>query len=225
VFLKWPEPGAAKTRLAPALGAEAAARLYRRLAEAGLRATRPEGREYERLLCYAPEGARERVASWLPGEALWAQPEGDLGRRMASAFDEGFRRGADRVALVGTDIPWITRELVARSFEALAPADLVLGPARDGGYYLVAQKEPHPQLFSGIAWSTPGVLAATCDRAAARGLAVHLLEPLHDLDTLGDLRATWERLDPLIAGDPELREKVARAIGRPRGGPEVFGGE
>jgi rSAM/selenodomain-associated transferase 1 len=215
VFVKWPEPGATKTRLIPALGAEAAARLYRRLAETGMAATRPQAGEYERLLCFSPPDAQGAIRAWFPEEALWAQPEGDLGHRMASAFDEAFRRGAERVALVGTDIPWITSGLVARSFDALAGADLVLGPAHDGGYYLVALGGRQPELFAGIEWSTPGVLAATRDRAATLGLETRLLEPLHDLDTVRDLHETWDRLDPLLLCDPELRARVARAIGRP----------
>lgn len=214
VFLKWPEPGATKTRLVPALGAEGAARLYRLLAETGMGATRPWEREYERLLCFAPRDARERIQGWFPGEVLWAQPEGDLGQRMASAFEEGFRRGADRVALVGTDVPWVSRSLVARAFAALASADLVLGPAHDGGYYLVALQRPRPELFAGVEWSTPGVLAATRARAAHLGLQDHCLEPMRDIDTVDDLRDTWERLEPLLATDSHLRHEVARAIGR-----------
>jgi rSAM/selenodomain-associated transferase 1 len=215
VFLRWPEPGAAKTRLVPALGAPLAARLYRLMAEAGVAATRPLGAEYDRLLCFTPPAARDRVEAWFPGEGLWPQPEGDLGRRMASAFAHGFRHGYDRVALVGTDVPWVSRELVASSLAALGSADVVLGPAHDGGYYLVALARPRPELFHGIAWSTPGVLAATRDRAAALGLSSRLLEPMPDVDTLEDLRATWDRLEPLLDRDPEARAQMARAIGRP----------
>jgi len=214
VFLKWPEPGATKTRLVPALGTEGAARLYRLLAETGMEATRPREREYERLLCFAPQDARERIQAWFPGEALWAQPEGDLGQRMAAAFDEGFRRGAERVALVGTDVPWVSRSLVARGLAALASADLVLGPAHDGGYYLVALARPRPELFAGVEWSTPGVLSATRARAARLGLKDQCLEPMRDIDTVDDLRDTWERLEPLLAPDPDLRQKVAQAVGR-----------
>jgi rSAM/selenodomain-associated transferase 1 len=214
VFLKWPEPGAAKTRLVPVLGVEAAARLYRLLAEASMSATRPRDREYARLLCYAPPGARERIRGWFPEEPIWAQPEGDLGRRMASAFEEGFRLRAERVALVGTDIPWVSRDLVRRAFLGLASADVVLGPAHDGGYYLVALPRPQPALFEGMEWSTPGVLAVTRERASALGLRVQCLEPMHDIDTLDDLRDTWERLEPLLGRDPDLRLAVARAIGR-----------
>lgn len=212
LFLKWPEPGLAKTRLIPALGPETAAAVYRLLAEAEVAATRPKAREYDRLFCFSPADAEARIRAWFPGEGVWPQPEGDLGQRMATAFEAGFRSGARRVALVGTDIPWVTRGLVARSFEALASADVVLGPTHDGGYYLVAMARPLPQLFEGIEWSSTGVLAATRDRAQALGLETHLVMPLTDIDTIDDLRATWDELEPLLGREPEVRDAVARAL-------------
>jgi glycosyltransferase A (GT-A) superfamily protein (DUF2064 family) len=118
------------------------------------------------------------------------------------------------VALVGTDIPWVSRDLVRRAFLGLASAEVVLGPAHDGGYYLVALPRPQPALFEGMEWSTPGVLAATRERASALGLRVQCLEPMHDIDTFDDLRDTWERLEPLLGRDPDLRLAVARAFGR-----------
>ena len=217
LFLKWPEPGTTKTRLVPALGPEAAAGVYRLLAEAAIGATRPRGRGrgYERILCFTPGDAKERIGRWFPNEPLWPQPEGDLGQRMESAFEEAFRRGAERVALVGTDIPGVTRDLVARSFEALASADLVLGPAHDGGYYLVATARPLPELFRGIAWSTSGVLDATRDRAASLGLRTSLLEALNDVDVIDDLASGWDGLEPILGREPRVRDAVARALRRP----------
>lgn len=218
LFLKWPEPGLAKTRLIPALGAETAAAVYRLLAEAEVAATRPDAREYDRLFCFSPADAEARIRAWFPGEGVWPQPEGDLGQRMAKAFEAGFRTGARRVALVGTDIPWVTRDLVARSFEALASADLVLGPTHDGGYYLVAMARPLPELFAGMEWSTTGVLAATRGRAEALGLETHLAPPLTDIDTLDDLGATWAELEPLLGREPGVRDAVARALAQRPGG-------
>jgi rSAM/selenodomain-associated transferase 1 len=218
LFLKWPEPGLAKTRLIPALGPETAAAVYRLLAEAEVAATRPGAGEYDRLFCFSPAAAEAQVRAWFPGEAVWPQPEGDLGHRMASAFGAAFARGANRVALVGTDIPGVTRDLVARSFDALAAADLVLGPTHDGGYYLVAMARPLPELFEGMEWSTTGVLAATRERAEALGLGTRLVRPLTDIDTLDDLRATWDEIDPLLGREPEVRDAVARALALRPGG-------
>lgn len=209
--MKEPRPGAAKTRLIPSLGAEQAAALYRLLAEEEIRRTAPRPGEYERLFFVDPPGAS--LADWLRGEALLPQQGADLGARMSAAFEEAFRRGASRVAVVGTDVPFVSRGLVVEAFRALDDHDLVLGPAEDGGYYLLAVAEPRPALFSGIAWSTASVLAATVERAGTLGLSVRLLEPLRDIDTLEDLRAERARLAPLLARSPALAAAVAEALG------------
>ncbi|HSB61602.1 MAG TPA: TIGR04282 family arsenosugar biosynthesis glycosyltransferase, partial [Vicinamibacteria bacterium] len=216
VFVKEPRPGAAKTRLVPVLGAERAAELYRLLAEEEIRRTAPARGEYERLFFFAPPEAR--LADWLSGETLLPQQGADLGARMAGAFDEAFRRGATRAAIVGTDVPFVSRDLVLEAFRALDDHDLVLGPAKDGGYYLLALGRPRPALFSDIAWSTASVLASTVDRAGGLGLSVRLLEPLRDIDTLEDVRAERVRLGPLLARSPGLAAAVAEALGPP-GGP------
>jgi hypothetical protein len=219
VFLKQPRPGSAKTRLIPALGPETAARLYRLLAEEEVRATTPAaGDGYERLFCFTPGEAAEEIARWFPGEALWPQGEGDLGARMRAAFGEGFARGARRVGVIGTDVPWVTRDTVCAAFRALETHDVSLGPARDGGYYLLALREPQPTLFEGIAWSTPGVREATLRRAEALGLRVANLAKLGDLDTLDDLRQEWARLRPLLDRDPALVPALVRALGLGREG-------
>jgi hypothetical protein len=131
---------------------------------------------------------------------------------MASAFEEGFRRGARRVAIVGTDVPWVSRAHVLRAFSALDRHDLCLGPARDGGYYLLALARAEARLFEGIGWSTPQVLAETLARADALGLRAARLETLTDVDTLDDVRLEWARLRPLLAARPDLLRSVAEAL-------------
>ena len=212
VFLKYPRPGRAKTRLVPALGEGAAAALYRTLAEEEVRRTAPVGGEYERLFCFTPAEDREAMAAWFPGERLWPQPVGDLGQRMAAAFAEAFARGARRVAIIGTDVPWVSRDTVVEALAALDRHDVIVGPARDGGYYLLALREPCPGLFADIAWSTAHVLPATLARARELGLRVHQLQSLTDLDTIADLRAEWPRLRRLLEPQAELAEAVASAL-------------
>lgn len=213
VFLKYPRPGGAKTRLVPALGEATAASLYRALAEEEVRNTTPEAGEYERLFCFTPAEDRHAIAAWFPGERLWPQPEGNLGQRMAAAFAEGFRQGARRIAIIGTDVPRVSRASVALALSALDHHDLTVGPARDGGYYLLALREPRPALFEDVAWSTAEVLPATLRHAERLGLRVRMLQPLTDLDTIDDLRAEWPRLRPLLEPRPQLARAVALALG------------
>jgi rSAM/selenodomain-associated transferase 1 len=216
VFVKEPRPGAVKTRLAAFVGPEAAAHLYRALAEAVLEATTPVPGEYERLVFFHPPEARRALREWLPGVSLRSQAGADLGERMADAFARAFRRGAARVAIVGSDVPGLTRGTARRALATLDEADVVLGPAEDGGYYLIALRAPHPELVRGIDWSTPAVLGQTLARAEAAGLAVRRIETLRDVDTLDDLRAAWPALEARLGSRPELRQALARAAALPR---------
>jgi uncharacterized protein len=213
VFVKQPRPGGVKTRLTPALSAADAAELYRVLAEEEIRNTVPRPGEYTRLFFFDPSSSPAAMSEWLPEETLMSQRGADLGARMSAAFDEAFHRGARRAAVIGTDVPWVTRARVAEAFAALDGHDVALGPTADGGYYLVAVDQPRPELFRGIAWSTPSVLVSTVDRAGALGLRVQMLGELPDIDTFDDVRAHWEALRPLLEGRP-VAAAVARALGR-----------
>ena len=210
VFVKAPRPGMVKTRLAAALGAEPAAALYRAIAAEEIRRTAPRDAEYDRVFCFDPPDAKGEIARWLPGEALRPQEGPDLGARMARAFADAFDAGARRVAIVGTDVQSCGRERVAEAFHALDDHDLVLGPTHDGGYYLVALDRPRPALFQAMPWSTPSVLPATAERAGVLGLAVRMLDPLRDIDTVEDVHAEWPRVSALL--DPPLASVVHAAL-------------
>jgi len=216
VFVKHPVPGAVKTRLARAVGPAAAAGLYRALAEHVLAATTPAPGQYERLVFFDPPQARDEVRGWLPGVRLLAQSEGDLGTRLRDATARAFARGASRVAVVGTDAPGLARDTVLAALDALDGADVAIGPSEDGGYYLLALRRPRPELFAGIAWSTPSVAADTRARASAAGLVVHELPVLRDVDTLEDVRLEWGALAGLLAERPRLRESLEAALARSR---------
>lgn len=213
VFLKHPEVGKVKTRLAPALGDETAVDLYRALCEEMLGATTPRPGEYERLVFFAPPEAADSVRAWLPGLRLLPQAGGDLGARMGAAFARTFQRGAERAAIVGTDVPGVSRATVSEALEVLDTADVVLGPAEDGGYYLLALKQPCPELFHGIAWSTPQVLDETVARARGAGRRVALLARLRDIDTPDDLRAEWARVSSLLGARDDLRRRIEARLG------------
>ena len=189
VFVKEPRPGGVKTRLAAAVGPEAAAELYRTLAESVLEATTPVPGEYERLVFFDPPEARHALREWLPGVSLRAQARGELGERLADAFARAFGRGATRVAIVGSDAPGVTRETALRALEALDGGGRRARPGRGRRLLPDRAARAHPELVRGIDWSTPAVLRQTLERAAAAGLVVRQLEPLRDVDTLEDLRA------------------------------------
>ena len=193
VIAKEPVAGLAKTRLVPALGVAGAARAASAMLADTLAAVRASGAEP--WLCFTPVEARERLRRLAPGFGLLAQASGDLGDRLAACLADLLGAGADRVAIVGADTPHIPAASYRRAFALLDEADIVLGPALDGGYYLVAAKASRPELFVGVPMGTEVVLTETLTRAIRGGLLVALLSTLRDLDRVDDLVAA------LAAGD------------------------
>jgi uncharacterized protein len=187
VIAKEPVAGLAKTRLVPALGETGAARAAAAMLADTLAAVRASGADP--WLCFTPTGARERLRRLAPGFGLLAQAAGGLGDRLAACLADLLGAGAERVAIVGADTPHVPQASYRRAFALLDEVDVVLGPALDGGYYLVAAKAARPELFVGIPMGTEVVLTETLARAARGGLAVALLPPLRDLDRVEDLAA------------------------------------
>ena len=191
LFVKYPEPGKVKTRLAATLGAVEAAGIYRRLVAAVV-AGLP--REDDLAVLFDPPEKRAQVADWLQSllagrrADFVAQAAGDLGERLERAFAEAFERGFAKVAVIGSDCIELTPAVFSETWQALETHDAVLGPSTDGGYYLLALRQPCAALFRGIAWSTDAVRAQTLAQAQAAGLAVHELAALPDIDTEADWR-------------------------------------
>ncbi len=187
LFTRFPEPGRAKTRLIPALGAEAAAALHRHLTERTLATLRECGLPVE-LRCTG--ATLEGFRCWLGGGLhLENQGEGDLGARL--------NRAAARTPLimVGADAPGLALAHLREAEAALARHPAVIGPAEDGGYYLLALAAPMPFLFAAMPWGTASVLAETRRRLEQRGVRYALLETLADLDRPEDLWR-WPELLP-----------------------------
>ncbi len=200
LFLKHPEPGRVKTRLAVTLGTAEAAAIYRRLVAEVCRQMPSEGESI--LVFFDPPERQQEVESWLgvllPHRQCHFHPqtEGDLGTRLERAFATAFAAGYERVAVVGSDCIEITPGIFAETWQALAKSDVVLGPAEDGGYYLLGLKAPAPELFRGIAWSSNAVLSQTLERSRLAGLHVSLLPELCDVDTEDDWWRAQSRLKP-----------------------------
>ncbi|MEN3334770.1 MAG: uncharacterized protein V7641_4135 [Blastocatellia bacterium] len=190
IFTRYPEPGRTKTRLIPALGAVGAADLHRRMTEQAMAtARRFATRQAVALEVRYSGGDAALMQQWLGANLrLRAQSNGDLGARMRDAFNEAFQQGCERVVIIGTDCPGITSDTLASAFAALLQNDLVLGPASDGGYYLIGLSRAIPQLFDGILWGTDSVLRHTLQIAEAADCRYGLLERLDDVDRPEDLR-------------------------------------
>ena len=205
VIAKEPVPGAVKTRLAARLGVGGAAR-----AAAAMLADTVAGMaevDAEPWVCFAPPEAGTRIARLAPGFGLLAQVEGDLGDRLAGCFAALLGGGADQVVIVAADTPQVPRTTYKAAFTMLSQVDVVLGPAQDGGYYLVGAKTALPELFVGVPMGTDAVLEVTMRRAVRRRLRVGTVPTLRDLDRLEDLQAA------LAAGEldasPRTRSVVA----------------
>ncbi len=203
VFAKAPRPGEVKTRLARSLGGgadpdyERAAAIYRRMGRMIVDAVAEAPATV--TVCYDPPGSETEVRDWLGATAAqyWSQGGGDLGERMSRMFTRAFEQ-AGRAVVIGTDTPAVGAKTVARALAALDTADVVLGPSRDGGYYLMATREDRPELFAGIEWSTHSVLAETAARARTSGRRITFLQVESDIDTAADLAAE-------VAGRDRLR--------------------
>ncbi len=178
LFTRFPEPGRAKTRLIPALGADGAAGLHRRLTEATLATLRATGLPVEVWVTGAPPDA---FRAWLEGATIALQGEGDLGARMARSLEPA------PAIVVGSDLPDLAAAHIAAAVRLLAEGKVALGPAEDGGYYLLGLPAPAPFLFDGMAWGTDGVLAETRRRLEVAGRAYGLLPVLADIDRPEDL--------------------------------------
>jgi rSAM/selenodomain-associated transferase 2/rSAM/selenodomain-associated transferase 1 len=177
--------------LIPALGPAGAAELQRRLTEETLVTSFDYGRRVGARVHFCYDGGDpQRVHRWLPLPGISHDPQtgGDLGQRMAAAFEAAFKEGGERVVLVGTDVPDFCEDHLTAAFTALASHDVVLGPSSDGGYWLVGMKRRH-DIFNGIRWGEGQVLEETLKKVSGLGLRHARLKLLCDLDTPEDLRA------------------------------------
>ena len=209
IFTKAPIPGTVKTRLSPPLTPDEAATLHGTLVLDAIEWAKglPEVALY---IAGAPDIAHPffKVLEGRYGARLLPQEGDDLGARMSGAIEKAFALGHRRVILTGTDLPTFTRSHLTQAVDHLTTHDVVLGPTTDGGYYLIGARGPVPELFQGIAWSTPTVLEATRKTAAAQGLSVALLSECQDLDMVNDLTAFIS----LVGKDKNLSKRTSGAL-------------
>lgn len=188
VYIKYPHPGKVKTRLIPAIGEICSATIAKYLTEKTLAwVNQWQNGDRDRLVTIHYTGCTlAEITAWLGKEYSYhPQTDGNLGRRMYNSFCQSLALGK-KVAIVGCDCPDLTAEIVEKAFQELSNHDLVLGPAIDGGYYIICLKEPKKELFQDIDWSTELVLEQTLKKA--KNLKTYLLPKLRDIDRPEDLK-------------------------------------
>jgi len=175
-----------KTRLAKSIGDEAAANAYRGLAESGFRTLQEfAGNEFKITVMFDPPDKEKEIREWLVAASDYQPQEGHgLGERLTHAFQRAFEEEACAVIALGSDTLGLKKEVIEKAFESLQYYDVVIGPAKDGGYYLIGSKEMNEILFENIPWSTHEVLKATLGWIREEGLSHCLLPELEDLDEI-----------------------------------------
>ena len=207
IFSRYPVPGKAKTRLIPALGTQGAAQLHQRMTEYAVKVARSihgSNSEDDHGITVYCTGARLRdFRAWLgPDLQYKTQASGDLGQRMEEAFKATFVAGSNHAIGIGTDVPEISSILLRQAYQNLDNHDIVLGPAADGGYYLIGMNTLHPELFVGVDWGTEHVYEQTRKICTHLDLRVAELPMLNDVDRPEDLNT--------LRNDPRFREIIEK---------------
>jgi len=213
VFAKTPKPGKVKTRLLAAVSPEAAAALHAACIEDTLRlALKLRGCD---VFVFAAGGTRyfRKLVKKRGSDArvtVLPQRGADLGARMEGAFRKCFAMGYREVVVIGTDTPWMGSARVRQAFAELRATDVVIGPAEDGGYYLLGTRKIVADIFRGIPWGTERVIELTLKKIVALRLRSRLLRRDFDLDRPEDLERAARMLKRKPQLAPSLAEQVAR---------------
>ena len=196
LFVKYPTPGRVKTRLAKQLGQKRAAEIYENFVVDILAVL--EKLNVNLKIFFSPADTQQRFQSWLGKEYSYtAQAGGDLGQKMKNAFQCVFADGFSRAVIIGSDSPDLPADFLDSSFTALDSHDAVIGPAADGGYYLIGFSGESflPEAFDRICWSTDSVFWQTIDTLKKHRRKVHLLPQWYDVDTFEDLKSLQRRIE------------------------------
>ncbi len=194
VFVRYPEHGKVKTRLAKAIGPRRALEFYRLCVEDTIALLRKTGHDI--IIAFSPADKKGDAVDWLGETFLYLPQRGDdLGEKMLNAFRDAFDAGYNRAVLVGSDIPDMPERVFREAFDALSGDDVVIGPASDGGYFLIGfrNEKLSPELFQDIPWSTDAVLMYTLEVIRKEKMNLHILPEWHDIDLPDDLWRFLER--------------------------------
>jgi len=194
LFTRFPQAGTTKTRLIPLLGAEGAATLQKELTEKIADEIQVLKRQLDiKSSVYFCGGNTNKMRKWLGNSFDYTeQPAGDIGRKMRLGFTMSFHNGAQSTILIGSDIPDLSADIIKQGYHCLKNSEIVIGPSKDGGYYLIGCTAKHqhhllPLLFDNMSWSNSEVLSITVDRLETQGITYTLLEVLQDIDCPQDI--------------------------------------
>lgn len=209
VFGKYWESGQVKTRLAEAIGAQAAAEVYRVFLSTTIH--RCSAIDAQRTLVYWPPERRTEM-SGLAGDDwdIHCQAEGNLGDRMLTFFEQAFKTSPSRVVLIGSDSPNLPLSLIELAFKRLQDVPIVLGPSEDGGYYLVGATRVVPEVFTDIDWSSSQVWQQTVANLQKAGVHYEKLPLWYDVDEKADLDRLYTDLLNEDVGDRHLANLAAQ---------------
>jgi rSAM/selenodomain-associated transferase 1 len=185
IMAKYPDQRSVKTRLRGFMSDEKRLQLYVFMLESMITKMKSI-REVDTFVAYTPMSSDSYFAQF--GLRKFPQSDGDLGMRMLSAVTKVLNEGYEKVLTVGVDIPDLSASIVSSAFELLNESDIVFGPARDGGYYLVGLKAPTDEIFRGVKWSTNLTLKQSVEKAERSGYRVSFTETLSDIDSIDDVR-------------------------------------
>ncbi len=190
IFTRYPDVGKTKTRLIPAIGAEKAADLHRKMTEKTLQKVQQLNQFIEvDISIYFTGGNLDLITAWLGKKYnYYSQIEGDLGSKMYSAFQDTFTEDNQQIIIIGVDCPQLDYQILTKAFMALNNHDLVIGKATDGGYYLLGLNQVKKSLFANINWGTSQVFGQTMAIANSLNYSIYELPILTDIDRPEDLK-------------------------------------
>jgi len=209
IFMKWPEKGKVKSRLAAILSEDAVLQLYKCFVEDLLHTLKQSG--LRPIIAFYPSEAGDKIAAWLGDEYSYVpQMGGNLGARMKNAFLRAFAHGGSRAVLIGSDLPDLPPEIIKDAFASLNDHDAAIGPARDGGYYLIGFRRDAflPRMFDHIPWSTVAVFARTMEILREEGCKVRQLPFWRDIDKPEDVADLIKR----SRNTPFMRSKTVACL-------------
>jgi rSAM/selenodomain-associated transferase 1 len=201
VFLKYPEAGKVKTRLAKDVGDQRAAEIYSQMSKTIIENVLDVS-GYRTIIFYNPPEKENEIRDWLGNKQCPITPQAGetLGDKIVDAFAQVFSSGADKAVIIGTDCIDVSSETITQAINSLEEVDVVLGPAMDGGYYLLGLNNHIPEIFQEIEWSTDRVLNQTLERIKDKKLSFELLKTLKDIDTLDDFNSQLGSLNETAEG-------------------------